>query len=184
MRTKTTLSGHLLLLVSMLCFTGCSLFEKDIEAEVKGTFFVNESTEGVNIPYSEFIVIDATDDSDIRDNLDKIKDWSVQKISYSLNGFSGDPSTVFSGAMQLRSAGTTSGITSVSASVQNLNLADLSSSGAKNELNLSATDLATIAGWFDADERIEVFMQGTLSQAPTSFNLVVYIELKVKAKVL
>lgn len=173
-----------MLLGAALAFSGCSLFEKDIEAEVDGTFFVNESDQGEDIQYSDFILINATQDSDISDNLDKIKEWSVKKISYSLSGFDGDASTTFSGSVSIKALNPSSGTTSVSASVSNINLQDLSSSGEKVALSLSQTELATIAGWFDSDERVEIYAQGTLSKAPTSFNLTIYIELVVKAKVL
>lgn len=176
-------SNRLLLFFSVMIIAvaGCSLLEQDIDAELSDTIFVNETTQGQNIQYSDEIILDATTDQDIEDNLNKIKDWRVEKISYSISGFIGDGGTTFSGNVIVRPQ---SGSGSVSTSVTNLDLKALSTSGEVRVLGFSETDLAKIAGWFDKEQIVVVEYNGTLSQGPTSFNLTVYIDLKVKAKVL
>lgn len=176
-------SNNLLLFIAVIFIgiNGCSLLEQDIDAEISGSKFVNETTEGVDIPYSDVIELDATTDQDIRDNLDKIKEWDVTKVSYSLSGFIGEGGTTFSGAVKI---GPQSGSGTISTSVSGLDLKALSDSGEIKVLGFSETDLAKVAGWFDKEQVVVVTYEGTLSEGPTSFYLTVYINLRVKAKVL
>jgi hypothetical protein len=171
----------LFIALAIVAFGGCSLLEQDIDTQLEDTKLVNETTEGQNIQYSDEITLDATKDEDIRKNLDKIKNWNVVKVSYSLSGFTGTDGTTFSGTVTVRPQ---SGSASVDTNVSNLDLKALSDSGEIRALGFSETELAEIAKWFEEEQIVIVKYAGTLSQGPTSFYLTVYIDLEVKAKVL
>jgi hypothetical protein len=165
----------------MVFFSGCSLLEADFSGEVEAYFAVNESNAGSNISYNEVKVLNATDEEDIRDNLDKVKDWTVEKVTYAIKNYQGDPSTTFSGTLGFSEASGTS--PSISTSVSGLNLSSLSN-GPRQALGLSGNDLATMASWLDSDPKIKVYLKGNLSQGPIYFDLVVYANLKIKASIL
>lgn len=168
--------------IILLPFTQCSLLEQDIDGELSASIPVNESQEGVNLQYSNTAVLSADSDKDIKDNLDKIKDWSVQKISYSITGFSDDPSITFSGSIGFSRRSDNS--PSITASVSNLEFAKVTDNGQKYTVNLSEADLAKIAAILDADQAIKVYWNGVLSQGPVSCSVVVYAKVKITAKIL
>ncbi len=160
--------------------SGCSLLEGNFSGEAEVTFGIYESKAEQNITYSDVRVIDAADDEDIRDNLDKVKDWQVEEISYTIRNYDGDPSATFSGSMGFSRESSTS--PTITASVNNLKLNDLNN-GAMQKLALSGTDLATMASWLDKDQKIKVYLSGVLSQGPVMFDLVVSAKIKIKAKI-
>ncbi len=127
------------------------------------------------------MTLNALDNKDIRDNLDKVKSWSVEKVSYALKNYQGDPSTTFSDTFGFSPS--SSGSASITIAVSGVNLNDLNN-GSKQALALSSNDLATMASWFEKDNALKVYMTGTLSQGPVSFDLVVYAKIKIRAKVL
>ena len=146
------------LALTVLFLGACSLLEEDIDGELSTTIGVNESKEDVNIQYSSISVISADSDKDIKDNLDKIKDWTVSELSYSIMNFQGDPSTTFSGSLGFSRRNESSA--TISASVSNVNLDNVSDNGTKYKLNLTPTQLNTIAKYFDADQAIKVYLTG------------------------
>ena len=161
--------------------SGCNLLEGDFSGEVHTTFMVNESNSGSNITYNDVRIINAEDNSDIRDNVDKVKNWSVEKLSYQIQNYQGSASTTFSGSLGFSKASASS--PAISVSVSGLNLSSLNN-GAKQDVGLTASNFATIASWLDSDHKVKVYMQGVLSQGPVSFDLVVYAKIKITAGVL
>ena len=164
----------------LLPFSQCTLLEQDIDGELSTSVPVNESKQDKNIQYSNSMILSANSDKDIKDNLDKIKDWSVQAISYSIMGYDDDPSTSFSGSLGFsrRSANAPT----ITASVSNLIFANVTDNGQKYKVNLSEADLAGIAKMLDADQEIKVYWKGTLSQGPVNCSVKVYAKVKIKAK--
>ena len=167
---------------SLLIFSTCSLFEQDIDGELSTSIPVIEEQQGVDLQYSNSMILSANSDKDIKDNLDKIKDWSVLEVSYAIRDFDDDPSITFSGSLGFsrRSVNTPT----ISASVSGLVFADVNNSGKKYKVNLSASDLAEIAKILDADQEIKVYWNGVLSQGPMNCTVWVYAKVKITAKIL
>jgi hypothetical protein len=173
---------NLVLVLAVLFFGKCTLLEQDIDGELSTIIGVNESKDDTNIQYSSSSVISADSDEDIKDNLDKIKDWSVSELSYSIMNFNGDPATTFSGTMGFsRRNGSSATIT---ASVSNLKFSDVSDNGKKYKVGLSESDLNTIAGWFNDDQAVKIYLDGVLSDGPVSLDVKVYAKVKIKVKIL
>jgi len=182
---KNSTSKIALFILCFLClvFSRCSLFETDIDGELSTTLPVNESKKEVDITYKNTMIISADSDKDIKDNLSKIKNWSVLEISYSIWAFSGDdPNTTFTGNIGFsRRAESTPSIT---ASVSNLKFANISDDKKKHKVSLSEVDLAKIANIFDTDQALKVYWDGVLSHGPMQCSIEVFAKVKVKAKVL
>ncbi len=164
-----------------LLLSGCSLLEGDFSGEVHTTFFINENSTDSNITYSDVTTLDAKDDKDIRDNIDKVKNWAVEKISYQIKNYQGPSDATFSGTIGFSPASSASPTITTSAS--GLNLSSLNN-GPKQTVGLSTADFAKMASWFEKDQKIKVYMQGVLSQGPVSFDLVLYAKIKIKAGLL
>ncbi len=167
------------LISSPLLFQRCSLFEQDIDGELSTTLLVNETTSGTNMSYSEEETIDASSDPDIRDNLDKIKEWTASEILYSIMGFSGTTGTTASGSIGFSRESASS--PAVSVSVSGVNLSDVSDNGTKYKLSLTSDQLKTIADILDKDQAIKVYLSGQLSTTPATFNVKIYAKIMVKA---
>jgi hypothetical protein len=164
----------------LLPFSQCTLLEQDIDGELSAIIPVDETDQDKNIHYSNSMILSANSDKDIKDNLDKIKDWSVKQISYSIMGYKGDPSTSFSGSVGFSKRG--ADVPSITASVSNLIFDNVSDNRQKYKVNLSEADLAGIAKILDADQEIKVYWKGTLSQGPVNCSVKVYAKVKIKAK--
>ena len=155
----------------------CSLLEKDIDATVTADILVNESTSGTNINYNGTTVLNAEDDEDVADNLDKIKDWSVLEVGYQILFFSGQPGTTFTGNMGFSPSGSNS--PEFQMAVSNLNL---SAASGYTKLNVSSSDLNMLASWLESNRKIKVYWTGILSNAPCSFTVEATAKLRVKTK--
>jgi len=168
-------------LIAMAFLSGCSLIEKDFDGEVSVHYPVNETDDDSDITYDEIRTLNALDDEDIRDNLEKIQNWTVTKVSYSISGYQGDDDATFSGILGFSRNSDMSA--SISVPVSGLKLSDLNGK-AKLDLGLSSSDLSKLASWFEADNALKVYMNGTLSQGPISFYLDVYAGIRIRARIL
>lgn len=166
-------------LIAMAFLSGCSLIEKDFDGEVSVHYPVNETDDDSDIPYDEIRALSALDDKDIRDNLDKIQKWTVTKVSYAISGYQGDDDATFTGTLGFSNK--TDGSASFNVPVSGI-LSGLDG-GPKKDLKLSSSQLAQLASWFEADKDLKVYMNGTLSQGPVSFNLVVYAKTRIRVRI-
>jgi hypothetical protein len=180
---KTMKTNYLILLiVTTVLFYQCSIFEQDIDGELSTILYLSEQQEGANFVYADTEVIDAASDKDIKDNLNKIKDWSVSEVSYKIWGFGGPPSTTAAGSIGFSPMSATTA--ALSATQTSINLSTVSNNDVKYKVNLSEQQLNTIAGYMKKDQAMKVYTFGLLSDAPTSFQVEIIVKVKVKAKVL
>jgi len=170
------------LVLSAIFFGKCSLLEHDIDGEISTTLNVSESKSGTDILYMNTSVLNADSDKDIKDNLDKIKDWAVTGVSYSILGYTGGDTGTFSGSIGFSKKSNTTA--SISVPISNLNLSAVSDDGKKYKLSLSESQLATIAGYLKDDLAVKVYLDGTLNKAPMSFDLKIYESVRVTGKLL
>jgi hypothetical protein len=180
MRAQFSKSAMYTLAFIGLIFSKCSLLDQDIDGNLSTYLSFSENKNETDIPYSSVEYLDASSDSDIEDNLDKIKDWSVTEISYKVWGFNGDPTTAISGTLGFSK--TTEGSPTVTATFTNVVLSSISDNDTSYKVNLSESDLNTLAGYFEQDQAIKIYVNGVLSQGPAFFDLEVFAKVKVKAK--
>lgn len=180
MKNLRKIIAPLVISAMLIPFSQCTIFEHDIDGELSASIPVNESKEDQNLQYFNSMILSANSDDEIKDNLDKVKDWTVNQISYSIAGYNGDPSTSFSGSLGFsrRNANTPT----ITASVSNLIFDDVSDNGQKYKVNVSEADLAEIAKILDSDQEIKVYWNGVLSQGPVNCSVKVYAKVKIKAK--
>jgi hypothetical protein len=172
----------LLLIIAPGLFYQCSIFEQNIDGELSTTLYLFEQQQGANFAYGNTEIIDAASDKDIKDNLDKIKDWSVSEITYKIWQFEGSQSTTASGSIGFSPiSGTTA---SISATQSPVSLSTVSDNNVKYKVNLTEQQLNTIAGYMKKDQALKVYTFGVLNEAPTSFVVEIFMKVKVKAKVL
>ncbi len=178
---KLIMKGTVISVLTALFLSSCNLLEGDFSGEVHTTFIISESSNAGNINYNSVSTVKATDDKDIRDNLDKVKNWSVEEISYQIKNFQGDPDVTFTGSIGFSKKSASS--PGIILGVTGINLSSLNN-GQKTVVALSSSDLATMASWMDSDHEMKVYFQGVLSQGPVSFDMVVYAKIKITAGLL
>jgi hypothetical protein len=170
--------------LSILSFPGCSLFDKvdDISFNSSLTEYLEviDNSTGQNVAYSETIVIDATTDPDVNKYLDKIKGFTLQKLTYQIVGVSNTaPGTLFSGNMSFGAI--SSGTPSVAVTITNLDVNDLST---VHELTINQSDINTINSLLKTDKAVKFYLTGTLSQTPVNLLIEIIMDVKVDADAL
>lgn len=114
------------------------------------------------------------DDPDIQDNLDKIDQYTINKITYTITYYQGINDIILNGSLNIGS--------SVSIPVTNANLNTLFTSATVTELNLSDQDLNNLAKELKSNSYLTGKITGSVSDKPLYCE--VYIELNITAKVI
>lgn len=168
-------------LILILSFPACDLLEDaksiDFDIALQEDFLI-DADEGDGTNFSQQLVLDATSDPDIRDNLSKIENYSIEKITYSISGYSGGPENFFSGSIQFSDLNSSSG--QFSASLENINLSAAAGAGERT-LPLSDNDLRELESILKNANGLKVFMFGNFTEVPVSFVLNLRLSAKVEA---
>lgn len=179
-----TLNTVGLALISTL-FGACSLFDKaddvNFDATLDEVVTVTEPDAGENVAYHQIILLDATTNADIDKYQNKISGFTVKKISYQVVSFTGAAST-FSGTLSFGDEGTST--PTVVATVSNLNLQQALASGQIFDLPVNQADIDKISSLLKDDKAVKIYLDGTLSTAPISSNILVIMDVSVKADAL
>jgi len=166
-------------------FGACDLFDKaddiSFDSTLDETIVVTEESSGTNVVYAKTIVLDAASDPDINKYKNKISGFTVKKVSYQVTNFTGDAS-LFSGTLSFGDASTTT--PTVVATISNLNLQEAFSSGQVFDLPISQSDVDKIAGMLKDDKAVKLYLNGSLSTTPVFSNILVILEVSVKADAL
>ena len=174
----------LLVMLSILFLPGCSLFDKiddiSFDSKLTETLDVVDNSTGQNVAYSEIIVIHATTDSEINKYLDKIKGFSLNKLTYQVVGNSSQQQGItFSGSFSYSAIASSS--TTVLATITNLNLDDLST---VHNLPISQSDIKAINNLLKNDKAIKFYLEGFVSETPVSVLVEITLDVTVEADAL
>lgn len=165
MKTKSFFS--ILLLIAAGSFSSCDLFEDadDVSFDVTLpiTFLINETADHpTGKVYSDTELLDATSNSDVAEYASKIKEFKVNKITYSISP-GADPSTVIftNGTIKVSSTGKTIAAAS-SVSLTNTT---------ETELTADTAGLNELASKLLDDKQELILLDGTLSKTPVTFSV-------------
>jgi hypothetical protein len=155
--------------------TSCDWLEKatnvDFDTTIPVVYTVNEtavSTTGKS--YSDTKTLNVTSDAEIAKYANKLKGFSVRKITYTITGAT--PATVtFSNGKLLTASGKTI------SSISSVNL----SSSTETELTADATGINDLTSTLVSSKQAGITLQGTLSQTPVAFILTIRFYLTVTA---
>src|SRR4051812_47850680 len=77
-----------------LIFTGCNLFDNAADvsfgAPIEGSLLVSEAAASTGASFSDALTIDATSNTEVAKYKDKIKNFTVNKITYKITDYTGD----------------------------------------------------------------------------------------------
>ena len=153
------------------------LTEIDFTETVSRTFTVDlpDDSEGEIVNWSESTTIDITSNPEIEDNLDLIKDITINSLTYEIDNFSGVMDAVVTEAFFEFNGN--------SISIENINLSDSD----ENNTVYSITDtnlLNQIGDALQTEPEITVSLGGTVSATPVRFDVILNLETTVTAELL
>jgi hypothetical protein len=174
MKLKSILSS--LLFFTICTFSACELADKpeDIAFDVivPISFSINDQTvNATGKSYSEVETLDATVNPDVALYSDKIKEFVVNKITYTISGANPTSVTFADGVLKISATDNTI------ATAGTISLANT----AETNLNLNSTGISELATKLLDDKQEIILLQGTLSKTPVTFNITFKFYLTTKA---
>lgn len=152
----------------------CNLFEDLKTVNFDQTFSHSESiniSEEDPLTINEEFIVSATTNYKVEQYKDKIKSYTVKKISYQILNYNGDPAITMSGTIEFGA---------VSASIDELYLTNDS----EIELDLDPSDLAEVAQDLENGNEVAGSIVGSVSDKPVSFTLKLIFEISFEAEVI
>jgi hypothetical protein len=156
----------ILMLVVFSAFTSCDLLDKadDVSFDVTLpiTFIIDENADNPGgMSYFDTQLLDATSDPEVAKYASKIKEFKVNKITYSISGVAPSGVTFNSGTIVVNSTGTT---IATAGNVALTSVLDVELSANTAGFNELATKLLD-------DKKEMIKLQGTFTKTPIQFYL-------------
>jgi hypothetical protein len=157
-------------------FSSCDLIDKATDVSFDTTvpmiFVVNETASNPSgKSFSDTKTIDVASDPEVAKYASKIKDFKVNKVTYTISGANPASVTFTNGTIKIASSGKT--IASVSS-------ASLSNT-LETQLTTDASGINDLTASLLDNKQAQIQLQGTLSSTPVSFTLNIKFYLTVTA---
>ena len=173
---RTTLPALLILLL-FSCDKVDDLTDVNLDATLSETLQISvSSTQAMSITK----VLDAAKNSLVNDHLDKIKQVEVTELKFAIENYAApnDDEIYFNGEIGFSKK--TENVASSTCAISNLPITNFVGNGAF-ELSTCANILDDISAILTADKAVKVYMTGTFTKAPLSFDLEVAAKVKIIA---
>jgi hypothetical protein len=169
----------ILLLVVFSAFSSCDLLDKaddvSFDTTLPLTFIIDENADNPGgMSYSVTQLLDATSDPEVAKYASKIKEFKVNKITYSISAVDPSGVTFNSGSIVVASSGTTI------ASAGNVSLTSVTNV----ELSANTAGFNELAAKLLDDKEELIKLQGTFTKTPIAFNLVCTFHVTITANAL
>lgn len=157
----------ILLLAIFTAFSSCDLLDKadDVSFDVTLplTFVIDETADNPSgKAYADSKLLDATSDAEVAKYASKIKEFKVNKVTYTITPGAGSSTVTFTnGAVKVSSTGKTI------ASATSVNL----SNTAETELTADTAGFNELATKLLDDKKELILLNGTLSKTPVGFSV-------------
>jgi hypothetical protein len=163
---KTKILVYMLLLIVFAAFSSCGLLDKADDVSFDVTlpldFVINETADNPGgKAYASTKLLDATADPEVAKYASKIKEFKVNKITYTISSVNPAGVTFNSGSIVVSSTGTTI------ATAGNVALTSVSDV----ELTANTAGFNELAAKLLDDKKEEIKLQGTFTKTPIAFNL-------------
>lgn len=175
-------------LVMLILFAGCDLFDKvddvTIEIEIHHTFEITEDfdSDGEPVSYSDIGTIDATKDADFDKYKDKIKEFTVHSVEYTVTDYAAEGEVIFSNGMGTFYAqgSTANALAEAGITIQSVQ----ASQGGAFTLDYTTAGLEAIANQLESVHKVDFEVAGTFSHTPVYFNVPVTLKCTIVADAL
>jgi hypothetical protein len=176
--------GIAVLALITVFFSGCDkvdeLDDVQFHSEFEESIPMVDASVSTNKTYSEDITFDATTDTEINKYKTKIKSFTIDKLSYTIDD-SANPTAGarFSGTLGF--SATDGGSATVLTTLTNV---DLDDNTTEHVINLAQADLDKIAGYLSANKALKMYVNGTVTKTPINVMVNVRINATVTANAL
>lgn len=159
-------------LVAIFVVLSCNddIAEININSDLSEEIPVNVTEGDQNIAYEA--IIDAKNDSDILENLEKIKAYEIEAVTFRVSDYEGPDTANLSGTLSVGNAST-----SFSADIPNINIKLFADED--YTIALSEEQLNALEGILLESNQLKITLSGSVSEAPLSFVLIVTAKTKV-----
>lgn len=176
---KTKHLFPIVLLLTLSTFTSCELFDKadDVNFDVvlPLEFVIDENEDNPEgASYSDSQLLDATSNPDVAEYANKIKEFKVDRITYTIS--SADPTSVTFTGGTLQVASNSQIIATASAVSLN--------NSAETDLTANLDGFNDLAARLLDDKQETVLLNGTLSETPVEFHVTFRFYIKITADAL
>lgn len=159
-------------------FSSCDLIEKaddvSFDTTVPITFTVNETATSSGKSFTDTKTLNVASDAEVAKYASKIKEFKVNKVTYTVSGANPNSVTFSNGTIKLEANGKTL------ASVSSVSLSNTS----ETQLTTDTSGINELTANLLADKQEQIQLQGTLSSTPVSFTLTVKFYLTITANAL
>jgi len=180
MKNHFSFFGMAIVALTTVFLTGCDkvddLSDFTFHSEFEESVPMKDESTGENKDYSQIIVIDATNDAEIKRYESKIKSFSVEKLTYKIDNSADtelSKGVTFTGKMGFSDKEAT-GTPTVLATINGLKLDDNTT---EHEVELAQADLDKLAGYLKDKKAVKISLTGKISKTP--INIVVNVKIKV-----
>jgi hypothetical protein len=175
--------GFLLIAVAAFAFTAC-----DKVASIENFAISNTFEEVVTLDvkdsdptaFAKDFTIDATTDSDFKNNLSNIASYNIKKLSYKVSAFSGDDATTATGVAQFYD-----GVNAIGAPIDMgvISFKALLNSGNVSEISVSNDLKKLVQEKLLNNNAVTLRVTGVLSDKPMKADLVISLEVEALVRV-
>jgi hypothetical protein len=164
--------------------TSCDeLGDVTLNEPVTTSITVDETGTNQNVGYSKSLIVDATSNSEIQKYQDKVKSFTVNKITFKIKNYSGEAAITPLSKVSYSATGSTSAPIEV-ASIVNFNIKAAADAGTETELVVSNADLQAMAALLKNDMSITLYLNGSLSKTPVKFTAEFTVDATIVANAL
>ena len=172
----------LLILLLPLAFVSCDFLDKFDHFSAGSTF---DKSFTVNVGASETSFsgsaeFNATDDETISENIDRINDYKLKKLSFKITSYDGPSGATGSGQFSFSSLGSLLGSP---IAVSNVNFGQLQASGDEVEVPLTDEVVLAVRDAYLNNQTITVEAGGEVSDSPITMEFTVYMSIEARVNV-
>ena len=167
----------LLILLLFSCDNGSDIADIDFPVTLPMTLHVSVSNTS---EMTTSVVFDATTNPEIKEYLGNIKGYEITELLFAIENYAApnEEEIYFNGEIGFSKK--TENIASVSCPVSNLPVTNFAGTG-DFELSTCSDVLNDISAILTADNAVKVYMTGSFTKAPASFDLKVTVKVKITA---
>jgi hypothetical protein len=187
------MKNHVLRLLALFVFaaavfTSCdqldSLGDVTLNEPVTATINVDETTTATNVAYTKSLEVDATANAEIEKYSQKVKSFTVNKITFKIKNYSGQASSTPLSKVSYAAAGANPSTAIEIASISNFDIKAAADAGTETALVVSDAHLLAMAALLKEDLAITLYLEGTLTQTPVKFTIEFNVDATIVANAL
>lgn len=165
--------------------TGCDeLGDVTLNEPVTASITVDETATATNVSYTKSLEVDATTNAEIEKYRDKVKSFTVHKVTFKIKNYSGQAATTPSSKVSYSAAGGNAANSIEIASISNFDIKAAADAGTETELTVSDANLQAMAALLKEDMALTLYVNGTLTKTPVKFTVEFTVDATIVANAL